>query len=148
MTQFANFRITKPNIDLNKYKDGVTRVGFFEDSKYSGGKSVAQVAKYNEFGLGVPMRAFMRPAIHENKQMINEILKSQYKKAIKDNSSTMLVLERLGQYVQGLIQSQIINTYDPPNSPATIKRKGFNKPLVDTGVMLASVRHQEEEIMK
>ena len=80
--------------------------------------------------------------------MINEILKSQYKKAIKDNTPTMLVLERLGQYVQGMIQAQIINTYDPPNSPATIKRKGFNKPLVDTGVMLASVRHQEEEYVK
>lgn len=148
MTRIMNLHIVKPNIDTNKMKDGVCRVGFFENSKYSGGKSVSQVARYNEFGLGVPMRPFMRPAVIENRSRIREILKSEYKRSLKNNDNTMLVLGRLGQYVQGLIQAQIVNTYDPPNAPSTIKRKGFNKPLVDTGVMLASVRHQEEEVLK
>ena len=61
---------------------------------------------------------------------------------------TMKVLGRFGQMVQGLIQIQIANTFTPPNAPSTIKKKGFNKPLVDTGVMLQSVSHQEEEIRK
>ena len=135
-------------LDTTKYKEGICRVGFFENSKYSGGKPVAAVAYWNEFGLGVPERPFMRPALHQNRSKLIAMLRSNYKQALKDNTDTLYVLEKFGQMVQGLIQEQIIATIEPHNAPSTIKRKGFDKPLVDTGIMLASVRHQAEEIKK
>lgn len=138
----------RKKLDTTKYKEGICRVGFFEGSKYEGGKTVASVARYNEFGLGVPMRPFMRPALHENKARIISELKSEYKQAIKDNANTMDVLSRMGLKIQGLIQAKIISTTEPPNALSTIKRKGFNAPLRDTLVMLGSVQHQEEEIRK
>lgn len=144
----------RKKIDTTKYKEGICRVGFFENAKYEGGKSIAMVARANEFGVPrdsgerIPPRPFMRPAIHENRAKLVDFLRSRYMKALKDNENTMNVLERFGLMVQGLIQAQIIMTNEPPNAPSTVKRKGFNKPLVDTGIMLASVSHQEEEIRK
>lgn len=148
MTDAIKVTYKKSNYDLNKLKEGKVRVGFFESSKYEGDKYVAQVARYNEFGLGVPRRSFMRPAVHERKQELVNWLRSDYKKALKDNANTMEVLERFGEMCKGLIQKQIINTTTPPNAPSTIKRKGFNAPLRDTHLMLNSVAHQEEEIVQ
>ena len=141
-------RYTKNKIDLDKYKEGICRVGFFEGSKYEGNKTVASVARYNEFGLGVPARPFMRPAVHNNRAKLVEILRSKYKMALRNNTNTMEVLGSFGQMVEGLVKNQIINTNYPPNAPSTIKRKGINAPLRDTLLMLNSVSHQEEEIMK
>lgn len=141
-------RSYRKKLDTTKYKEGICRVGFFEGSKYEGGKPVAAVAFWNEFGKGVPPRPFMRPAIHENRSRLIAMLRSNYQKALKDNENTLNVLERFGLMVQGLIQEQIITIMEPANAPSTIKRKGFNKPLIDTGVMLASVSHQTEEIRK
>lgn len=148
MANTISVRFEKKKLDLDKIKEGVVRTGFFEGSRYEGGKTVASVARYNEFGLGVPRRSFMRPAVHRNRQMLIERLRNDYKKAIYHNTNTMDVLEVFGQVVQGLIQNQIINTTYPPNAPSTIKRKGFNAPLRDTRLMLHSVRYQTEEIMK
>ena len=58
----------KRNYNTNLVKEGVVRVGFFPDSRYDGNTSVAQVARYNEFGAGVPARPFMRPAVHQRKR--------------------------------------------------------------------------------
>lgn len=135
----------KRNYNTHLLKQGVVRVGFFPESRYDGSKSVAEVARYNEFGLGVPRRSFMRPAVFNHKTDLTNLLHRQYRQAIRDNQDTMIVLERFGEYVKGLIQEQIINTNEPPNAPSTIKRKGFNAPLRDTHLMLNSVRYQAEE---
>lgn len=148
MANTIEVRYNKKKFDLDKIKEGIVRVGFFEGTQYEGGKTVASVARYNEFGLGVPRRSFMRPAVHNNRQILVDRLRSEYKKAFKDNGNTMDVLSIFGQLVQGLVQNQIINTNYPPNAPSTIKKKGFNAPLRDTRLMLHSVRHQEEEILK
>lgn len=138
----------KRNYNTHLLKQGVVRVGFFPESRYDGGKSVAEVARYNEFGAGVPRRSFMRPAVFNHKTDLTNLLHRQYRQAIRDNQDTMVVLERFGEYVKGLIQEQIINTNEPPNAPSTIKRKGFNAPLRDTHLMLNSVRYQAEERAK
>lgn len=138
----------KRNYNTHLLKQGVVRVGFFPQSRYDGGKSVAEVARYNEFGLGVPARPFMRPAVFEHKADLTNNLHKRYRQAIRDNQDTMMVLENFGKDVAGLIREQIANTYEPPNAPSTIKRKGANTPLRDTRLMLNSVRYQAEERAK
>lgn len=138
----------KRNYNTHLLKQGVVRVGFFPQSRYDGGKSVAEVARYNEFGLGVPARPFMRPAVFEHKADLTNNLHKRYRQAIRDNQDTMMVLENFGKDVAGLIREQIANTYEPPNAPSTIKRKGANTPLRDTRLMLNSVSYQAEERAK
>lgn len=141
-------RLSKKNIDLSRYKEGRCRVGFFEGQKYKNDLPVASVAQFNEFGLGVPMRPFMRPALHQNKEQLVDLLHRRYAQALRNNEDTMRVLFDFGLMCKGLVQDQINNTWSPPNAPATIKKKGFNAPLRDTKVMLHAVSHQEEEILR
>lgn len=160
----AGVKVERKRYDTTKLREGVCRVGFFSNSRYDDGLSVAQVARWNEYGVGVPLRPFMRPALHENKQALVDILRSKYKKALKDNENTMKVLGQFGEYCKGLVQDQINNTWEPANAKITIEGgwmrnkktgkpiylegKGFNAPLRNTKVMLHSVSHQEEEIRK
>lgn len=152
------------NYNPKLIKEGKVRVGFFPDSRYDGSLSVAQVARWNEFGMGIPKRPFMRPAVHTRRADLVNYLHKAYRQALRDNQDTLEVLETFGEQVKGLIQQQIINTNEPPNAEITIhggwmrnkktgkpiylKGKGFNAPLRDTGIMLHSVRYQTEEIRK
>lgn len=164
MTNMMQVRYTKNKMNLDNIKEGIVRVGFFEGSKYEGNLSVAQVARWNELGIGVPKRPFMRPAVHRNKSQLYDRLRSDYKKALANNTNTMDVLDGFGLLVQGLIQNEIINKTYPRNADITIyggwmknkktgkpfyvEGKGKDSPLRNTRVMLNSVSHQEEEIRK
>jgi hypothetical protein len=45
----------------------------------------------------------------------------------------------LGETIKDQLQEQIRDYPNPPpNAPMTVAQKGFDKPLVDTGFMLAS----------
>ena len=48
-------------------------------------------------------------------------------------------LELAGEGIAGQLRQSIVDTNDPPLAASTIRRKGFAKPLVDTGHMLNSV---------
>ena len=141
-------RCTRHKMNLDQYKEGIVRVGWFAGTQYSNGQPVASVAYYNEYGKGVPARPFVRPAIHQNQAHLVDLLRTKYKQALRNNDNTLQVLGQFGMYVKGLIQQQIINTNSPPNAPSTIKRKGKNSPLRDTTVMLHSIGHQVEEADK
>lgn len=148
MTNCITVYRKKRNYNTHLVKEGSVRVGFFSDSRYSGDLPVAKVARINEFGVGVPKRPFMRPAVHNRRQELVDLLHRTYRQALRDNQDTLVTLERFGEYVKGIIQEQIVNTNEPPNSPVTIAKKGFNAPLRDTLVMLHSVRFQAEERRK
>ena len=147
MVMKVTFR-RNPNFNPRKLKEGVVRVGFFEGSKYDDNTYVAQVARWNEFGLGVPERPFMRPAVFERKQELNAFLRSEYKKAMKEDRDTMKVLRKFGELVVSAIQTQIWSGHYVSNSPATIKRKGRNKPLIDTELMVNSVNYEAKEVQR
>lgn len=140
----------RKKFDTTKLKEGVCRVGFFSASKYESTLPVAQVAWWNEFGVPnrIPARPFMRPVMHQNRAKIISNLRSRYQKALKDNENTLKVLHQTGEEVKGMIETQISNTWEPPNAPSTQKKKGKNAPLRDTLVMLHSVRYQAEEYKK
>lgn len=141
--------VKKTNFDPRKLKEGVCRVGFFETARYDDNTPVAAVARWNEYGTPkIPMRPFVRPALHQNRSQLIAILRSRYKQAMKDNKNTMEVLFDFGEMCTEMIQDQIRTTTTPPNAPSTIRRKGKNTPLRDTLVMFHSVRHKEEELLK
>lgn len=165
----ANMKVNlkKKTFDTRKIKEGIVRIGWFEGVRYDDNTPVAQVARWNEYGTGgahgIPKRPFMRPAVHEHRQELTDMLRKLYKQAIKDNTNTMDALEEFGAVVKGKIQMQINNTTTPPNAPITvrggwlgrpggksvyIKGKGFNKPLYHTGFMRDTVDYQAEEVFK
>ena len=100
---------------------------------------VAQVAMFNEYGGGyTPPRPFMDKTFRwYHRKWFNTI-----RGLIYDTMNLKAVLEDMGPTVVADIQSVIEDLDNPPNAPATIKQKGFNNHLIDSGQMLNSVRYE------
>lgn len=116
-------------------KSAKVRVGIIKSGTYDGenGESVAQVAFWNEYGTATsPSRPFFRNTIAAHK---NEWPKQVAKKLADNNGDVHQTLNEMGEYVQGQIIQTIQNFEDPPNAASTIKKKGFNSPLRDTGAL-------------
>lgn len=107
-------------------------------------------AIWNEFGTRggasgggwggpIPERPFMRNSLRNNKAKYKTVLAKSAKAILFGQTSTKVVLTKLGILAQGDIQEEITALSSPPNSPVTIALKGSSKPLIDTGAMRQSV---------
>jgi hypothetical protein len=121
---------------------GTLRVGFLANARYPDGTPVAMVAAIQDYGapaVGIPPRPFFRNMVAakspEWPAAIAGLLKA-------NNFDTRRVLEITGQAIRGQLQQSIRDTNSPPLAPSTVARKGFAKPLVDTGQMLNSVAYE------
>jgi hypothetical protein len=121
---------------------GTLRVGFLEGATYPDGKPVAMIAAIQEFGApkaGIPPRPFFRNMIDakspEWPKAIAGLLKS-------NGMDSHKALQLAGEAIAGQLRQSIVDTNEPPLKPATIRRKGSEKPLVDTGHMLNSVDYE------
>lgn len=126
-------KIDKPKITLE--------AGFLEGVTYPDGMSVPMVASLNEFGTyNIPPRPFFRNAINKNSDKWGKIFLQGMQKQGARNAFGLL-----GERIRKDIVQSINDTNEPPNSPVTIARKGSSKPLVDTGLMRASVNYRIKE---
>lgn len=119
-------------------------VGFLGDATYPDGTGVAEVAIYNEFGrpsVGQPPRPFFRNAIAKNKSKWAPNLATALKMT---NNDAKLSLRFLGEEIKAEIVESINEFTSPPLAESTIKAKGFDKPLIDTGLMRDSVDYKVE----
>lgn len=137
-------------VDIKYFKvpsieDEGVNVGWFSDQKYDNNTSIAQVARWNEFGTkaGVPQRPFMRVTSMQKEQKWIEELRTMVQKAIDSGKAVNIdkELKKFGEIVAGDVQATILSGNFTPNSPATRKRKGEGSiPLVDTAIMVSSIQ--------
>jgi hypothetical protein len=123
-------------------KPATLRVGFLENARYPDGTPVAMIAAIQDFGapgVGIPPRPFFRNMIAAKKAewppAIAGLLKANHYDGEK-------ALELTGTAIAGQLRQSIVDTNEPPLAPSTIRRKGFSKPLIDSGHMLASVDYE------
>jgi len=129
---------------LSKYKDmnASVRVGVLENATYPDGTPVAMVAFWNEYGTRTsPVRAFFRTTVSENKK--NWVLSVQ--NLMKIHNDPKQVMGLIGVHMQEQIVQSINTWSDPPNAPYTIAKKGFDKPLVERGIMMRSIKSEVGE---
>ena len=129
---------------LSKYKDmnASVRVGVLENATYPDGTPVAMVAFWNEYGTRTsPVRAFFRTTVSENKK--NWVLSVQ--NLMKIHNDPKRVMGLIGVHMQEQIVQSINTWSDPPNSAYTIAKKGFDKPLVETALLMRSIKSEVGE---
>lgn len=129
---------------LSKYKDmnASVRVGVLENATYPDGTPVAMVAFWNEYGTRTsPVRAFFRTTVSEQKK--NWVLSVQ--NLMKIHNDPKRVMGLIGVHMQEQIVQSINTWSDPPNSAYTIAKKGFDKPLVETGLLMRSIKSEVGE---
>ena len=119
---------------------GAVEVGFMEGATYPDGTSVAEVAFFNEFGKSnqVPRPFFRRMIAEESGTWAGKMAGL----AKKYNYDGATVLALMGEDINGALKQSINNLTSPPLKPSTIAAKGFDKPLIDTSVMLNSTTYK------
>jgi len=112
-------------------------VGSKATPKVSPAIAVAQVAFWNEYGTRTaPPRPFFRTTISTQSNSWGDKLALLLPATNFDGRKA---LSLLGQSMRDDIENAIAQWSAPGNAPLTIKKKGFDKPLVDTGVMQRQV---------
>lgn len=114
------------------------RVGFLENATYPDGRSVAMVAAANNFGTArIPARPFFSNMVADKSPAWGRTLANLIEKHGVEKAMNLM-----GEGIKGQLQESIRETNEPPLAPATIKRKGFEKPLIETSNMINSVDYE------
>ena len=117
-------------------------VGFMENAKYPDGTPVAYVAAIQNYGapsVNIPPRPFFSDMVKDK----SPNWPSQLGAVLKHNDfDAEKSLKLMGEGIGSDLQDSIEDTNDPELKQATIDRKGFPKPLIDTGHMINSVSYE------
>lgn len=127
--------------ELEQLKNLQVRIGFQRGKKkYDDETDMCDVALFNELGTSKsPSRPFLRQSVDDNGDKINALCKSIMKNVANGSCTAEEAYKKAGVYIKGLVQEQIKNGEFEANKPSTIKKKGSDKPLIDTGQMRQSV---------
>ena len=104
---------------------------------------VATVAAAHEFGNSqVPERSFLRSTFDEQQKKYMGMAAKLFKKVVEGKMTTKRIADLIGSEAQDDVIDKINSIKTPPNSAATIARKGEDNPLVDTGHLKKSIRYE------
>lgn len=152
-----NFERALKNLEKN---NEVVKIGWFSNSKYPKGTSVAMVAAVQEYGSVqgnriIPPRSFFRTTLSKKTNEYTALLKAGVKKIFQGKETVKTVLDKVGSKASGDIKISITQVTIPPLAKSTLKRRASKrrikvenlsstgkKPLIDTGVMLNSLTHK------
>ena len=128
--------------EIEKLKEQQVFVGFqagqVADDR---GVDMAQIAMFNELGTSTaPARPFLRDSVDENEDVIRDQCGKELKK-LTTGATAETVLKRVGALGVRLVQEKIESGSFEPNAESTSRKKGSDKPLIDTGRMRQSVKY-------
>lgn len=105
------------------------------------GPSLAEIAVINELGSSdTPARPFMRQSF-ENHEAELQAACDRANAILSNGGTAEQALNQLGVFCRGLVQEEIVEGGFAPNAESTIKKKGSDQPLIDTGYMRQSVNY-------
>ena len=108
---------------------GFLRKGKFVRRSKSNFATTHYVGAYT---ISIPPRPFFRNMIAKHAAHWPADIAAALRSTGMDGAAA---LSLVGFQIRGELQQSITDTNTPPNAPSTVRRKGFNKPLIDTGYM-------------
>lgn len=112
----------------------------------AGGLDNIALATIHEFGApgaGIPSRPFLRSTFDAKKAEWNSLMARLVAKVVAGHLNVVDALELVGQRAAGDVRNRITQGgHFAPNKPATVRRKGSSKTLIDSGRLLQSISHQ------
>lgn len=125
--------------ELAKLKGGkFALVGIHESAGMaaSGEFSMATLGAVQHFGNeDIPARPWLDVGVEQGTKEYLDIIEE----GIADGLTQDQILNQVGAAAAGYVQQYITDLKSPPNAPSTIKKKGSDNPLIDTGAMRSSV---------
>lgn len=90
--------------------------------------------------ITIPARSYIRSTVDENQDKYQNISEKLVGKMISSKMTKRQALEIMGQTIEADIKRKIRTLRTPPNAASTIRRKGTDNPLVNTGLLGGSIR--------
>ena len=116
------------------------KVGIRRGKGSHDGTDMLDIAVYNHFGTAsIPARPFVSDCAEKNAGQIQEAQRRLVYRVYQGSLSADGALAQLGAWYVNVQKGHILHGGWTPNAPATIKRKGSNRPLVDTGQLVNTV---------
>lgn len=117
------------------------------NAKHSSGQAlhVAQVAFWQNYGTNptkgpkTPPRPFMSSTVESKSPRWGIALGAAMRKTNYDSAKSLAIM---GEVIRGQIRESIVSWTTPGNAEPTKREKGFDKPLINTALMLRSVDYQ------
>ena len=131
--------------ELEKMKRLEVRVGYQAgEATDDEGVDMCDIALWNELGTSgahpIPARPFLRQSVDGNEDKIRAHC-AQQARAIARGGTAEEALKKIGIHMKGIIQKTIKEGSFVPNAPSTIRKKGSDKPQIDTGRLRQSVNY-------
>lgn len=107
--------------------------------------TMASLALIHEKGSpanNIPARPLMKQTRERVQKHFAALLRGIIKRVYAGKVTTDKALARLGAKYEGEMKDSFVVETFTPNRPATIRRKGSSRPLIDTGAMRQSIRHK------
>lgn len=103
---------------------------------------LVEIATAQEYGTDtIPPRPFLRHALATRGANWREgLAKAVQKQSSGDTSGAALTIRRVALVMVRDVQGSIRSGPWVPNAPATIRRKGSSRPLIDSGQLRQSIR--------
>ena len=134
--------------ELQKLSTKQVRVGLKrgkKGKKHNGMPSKAdlvEIALYNELGTStIPSRPFLAQTVQMHEEEIKEMAATEVSQALLGEKDSQQAFEVIGEDVRKKVQNRIDEGQFVPNAPSTIRRKGHDHPLIDTGTMRDSISY-------
>lgn len=94
--------------------------------------------------INIPERSFMRSGWDQNEKTIVDTIVDMAKALVEGSTTADDLLNQVGGETAELIKDFAKDLENPKNHPFTIKRKGFNDPLIESGKMVGSIDYEIE----
>lgn len=98
--------------------------------------------KKSTTSITIPERSFLRSGYDENVNDVVDKVKDLLPSVLEGNINPEVFMDMIGTEFAGLIQKKLRNLRSPSNSSMTTERKGSSNPLVDSGRLVGSIRHE------
>ncbi len=132
--------------ELKKLEAHNVNVGILSDKgsqTVEDGATLAEIAAYNEFGTNdIPERPAHRETFDKTREGFQKRLTGIVGLILEGKITYETGLNRLGIWYTNELKQAIINWSDPPNAESTVRQKGANNPLIDTGRTVNSINHE------
>jgi hypothetical protein len=136
------------------FKGMRTEVGLPEQGRYRRNassrvksyKQLIEVAFTNEFGdrgKKIPERALFRTTFDIQKKRVQRMMNAGARDIFLGKKTVETVMFEVGEFLTQKIRDRLIKKFPPKNAPLTIRLKGFDHPLLETGQLYDNIQHRE-----
>lgn len=120
-------------------------VGVFgnKNETYDNGVTTTDVGTWAEYGTKhAPARPWLSGWLDENWELVIFRLRMEMSRVVRGQQTKTQALTRVGQRIRDGIRDRILAKIPPPNAESTIRKKGFDHPLLETGRFLEAITYR------